>query len=232
MPKAIITGASRGLGLALARELARRQWELVIDARGADALALAAAGALGPDERHGRPGDVADERHRQALVSATEGAIELLVNNASILGPEPATGSCRLPTRRRCETSTRSICWRRWRSCSSHCRGCRRAHGSSTSPPTRPSSRTRDGAATAHPRPRSSSSSAILAAELPALRVYAVDPGRHAYRAASAGVSRGGHLRSRCARGQRARIAGADRRRAAEWALSLQRAAAEAGGAV
>jgi len=40
-PVAIVTGASRGLGLALARELAARGWRLVIDARGADALTAA-----------------------------------------------------------------------------------------------------------------------------------------------------------------------------------------------
>ncbi len=89
MPKAIITGASRGLGLALARELARRQWELVIDARGAEALALAAAELSDLTSVIAVPGDVADERHRQALVSASDGAIELLVNNASVLGPSP-----------------------------------------------------------------------------------------------------------------------------------------------
>ena len=89
MPKAIITGASRGLGLALARDLARRRWELVIDARGAEALELVAAELSGLTSVTAVPGDVADERHRQALVGATEGAIDLLVNNASVLGPSP-----------------------------------------------------------------------------------------------------------------------------------------------
>ena len=40
---ALITGASRGLGLALARVLARRGWTLIIDARGEQALAAAKA---------------------------------------------------------------------------------------------------------------------------------------------------------------------------------------------
>jgi NAD(P)-dependent dehydrogenase (short-subunit alcohol dehydrogenase family) len=86
MPTAIITGASRGLGLALARALDERGWRLVVDARGADALEAATneltnAVAL--------PGDVADPKHRSALVALAGPQIDLLVNNASILGPSP-----------------------------------------------------------------------------------------------------------------------------------------------
>ena len=95
MPTAIITGASRGLGLALARALAQRNWNLVIDARGAEALEKAAEelSAEAPEgaEVVAIPGDVADDRHRQALVEAAEklGGPDLLVNNASLLGPSP-----------------------------------------------------------------------------------------------------------------------------------------------
>ena len=85
MKTAIVTGASRGLGLALARALAERDWRLVIDARGAAALEAAreelAAVAL--------PGDVADEAHRRELVAAAGERIDLVVNNASVLGPSP-----------------------------------------------------------------------------------------------------------------------------------------------
>jgi len=86
MPTAIITGASRGLGLALARALDERGWRLVLDARGAEALEaqtqeLRNAVAL--------PGDVADAGHRSALVALAGPQIDLLVNNASILGPSP-----------------------------------------------------------------------------------------------------------------------------------------------
>jgi NAD(P)-dependent dehydrogenase (short-subunit alcohol dehydrogenase family) len=84
MPTAIVTGASRGLGLALARALAERGWRLVIDAREAAPL-HAAAGELGAV---GIPGDVADAAHREALVAAA-GPVDLLVNNASVLGPSP-----------------------------------------------------------------------------------------------------------------------------------------------
>jgi NAD(P)-dependent dehydrogenase (short-subunit alcohol dehydrogenase family) len=89
MPVAIITGASRGLGLALAEGLAADGWRLVVDARGADDLA-AAVKELG-DQVVGVPGDVTDPAHRAALVAAVErlGGLDLLVNNAGILGPSP-----------------------------------------------------------------------------------------------------------------------------------------------
>jgi NAD(P)-dependent dehydrogenase (short-subunit alcohol dehydrogenase family) len=86
---AIITGASRGLGLALARALAHRGWKLILDARGADELARA-------EQELGRltdvvaiVGDVADDSHRGALVHAAGERLDLLVNNASTLGPSP-----------------------------------------------------------------------------------------------------------------------------------------------
>ena len=95
MPTAIITGASRGLGLALARALVQRNWNLVLDARGAEALEKAAEG-LSEEAPEGAEvvaiaGDVANARHRQALVKAAEklGGPDLLVNNASLLGPSP-----------------------------------------------------------------------------------------------------------------------------------------------
>jgi NAD(P)-dependent dehydrogenase (short-subunit alcohol dehydrogenase family) len=85
---AIVTGASRGLGLALARALAGRGWRLIVDARGAEALDAAAAGLAGATAI---PGDVADAAHRRALVAAAEeaGRLDLLVNNASTLGASP-----------------------------------------------------------------------------------------------------------------------------------------------
>jgi NAD(P)-dependent dehydrogenase (short-subunit alcohol dehydrogenase family) len=89
MDTALITGASRGLGLALARELARRSWRLVVDARGADALEAARAELASNTEVVAVAGDVADPEHRQALVQAAGPRIDLLVNNASVLGPSP-----------------------------------------------------------------------------------------------------------------------------------------------
>jgi NAD(P)-dependent dehydrogenase (short-subunit alcohol dehydrogenase family) len=89
MDTALITGASRGLGLALARELARRSWRLVIDARGAAALEAARDELAGLTEVVALPGDIADAVHRRALVEAAGPRIDLIVNNASVLGPSP-----------------------------------------------------------------------------------------------------------------------------------------------
>ena len=89
MPTAIITGASRGLGLALARTLARRGWGLVLDARGAADLERVARELGAITEVVAVPGDVSDGWHRGALVEAAGDRIDLLVNNASVLGPSP-----------------------------------------------------------------------------------------------------------------------------------------------
>jgi NAD(P)-dependent dehydrogenase (short-subunit alcohol dehydrogenase family) len=86
MPVAIITGASRGLGLALAHALDERGWRLIVDARGGAALRAATQG-LG--RVHAIVGDLADPAHRRALVEAAGEPIDLLVNNASLLGPSP-----------------------------------------------------------------------------------------------------------------------------------------------
>ncbi len=87
-PIALITGASRGLGQALARSLHEQGWRLVLDARGTDVLNSVA---------HELPsavtvaGDVTDPLHREALAAAVDvlGGLDLLVNNASSLGVSP-----------------------------------------------------------------------------------------------------------------------------------------------
>ena len=86
MKTAIVTGASRGLGLALARALAERGWRLVVDARGGAALAEAWNGVPNVTPI---AGNLADVRHRRALVAAAGPRIDLIVNNASVLGPSP-----------------------------------------------------------------------------------------------------------------------------------------------
>lgn len=91
MRTALITGASRGLGLALARALAQRGWNLIIDAR--DPVRLRAV----RDELAARThvaaiaGDVADPRHRDELAILARGhaGVHAVINNAGELGPVP-----------------------------------------------------------------------------------------------------------------------------------------------
>jgi NAD(P)-dependent dehydrogenase (short-subunit alcohol dehydrogenase family) len=90
----IVTGASRGLGLALTRALVDRGWRIVVDARDEDALR----------REWGYPprdvviaGDVSDPAHRTALVEAAGPSIDLIVNNASTLGPSPMPALAEYP---------------------------------------------------------------------------------------------------------------------------------------
>jgi NAD(P)-dependent dehydrogenase (short-subunit alcohol dehydrogenase family) len=92
--RAIITGASRGLGLALTSALSKRGWRLAVDARGAEALEHAIAGLAGVIAV---TGDVADSDHRRRLVATAGEPIDLLVNNASLLGPSPLPLLARYP---------------------------------------------------------------------------------------------------------------------------------------
>jgi NAD(P)-dependent dehydrogenase (short-subunit alcohol dehydrogenase family) len=90
MPVALITGASLGLGRALATELARRGWSLVVDGRRPHLLDDVVAG-LAHGSVTALSGDVSDRAHRAALTEAVKrrGRLDLLVNNASSLGPSP-----------------------------------------------------------------------------------------------------------------------------------------------
>jgi NAD(P)-dependent dehydrogenase (short-subunit alcohol dehydrogenase family) len=89
-PVAVITGASRGLGRAIAVELARSGWRLVLDARGPDDLGSVQARLAG-GPHHALAGDVTDPVHRRKLAAAADslGGATLLVNNASTLGASP-----------------------------------------------------------------------------------------------------------------------------------------------
>jgi NAD(P)-dependent dehydrogenase (short-subunit alcohol dehydrogenase family) len=86
MPNALITGASRGLGRALAASLVADGWRVVVDARSAAALHDAATGW---PHATALPGDVTDEHHRHELVAAAGNELDLLVLNASSLGQTP-----------------------------------------------------------------------------------------------------------------------------------------------
>ncbi|MFF3663738.1 SDR family NAD(P)-dependent oxidoreductase [Streptomyces olivochromogenes] len=92
MPVAIITGASKGLGRALAAALAERGWDLVLDARTAGVLKETAEELSAYGTRvEALSGDVGDAGHRAGLAAAARGlgGVDLLVNNASALGAEP-----------------------------------------------------------------------------------------------------------------------------------------------
>ena len=88
---ALVTGASRGLGLALAQGLAERGWRLIIDARGEAALKTARAGLAKYTTVAAVSGDVTDPAHRRALAVTAQamGGLDAVVNNASVLGPSP-----------------------------------------------------------------------------------------------------------------------------------------------
>lgn len=88
---ALITGASRGLGLALARELAQRGWQLVINARGTEALEEVRAELDGSAKVVAIAGDVVESEHREALANAVDelGGLDAVINNAGMLGPSP-----------------------------------------------------------------------------------------------------------------------------------------------
>jgi NAD(P)-dependent dehydrogenase (short-subunit alcohol dehydrogenase family) len=98
MKNALITGVSKGLGLALARKLSENGWGLVMDARSSEALeqvhaelSARSSGPSGTAKLIAIPGSVTDETHRQKLAEAARklGGLDAVVNNASYLGPSP-----------------------------------------------------------------------------------------------------------------------------------------------
>ncbi len=174
MSFAIITGASRGLGLALTRSLHAGGWELVVDARDADALHAATAGL---ERVTAVAGDVTDPGHRHALVEAAAGRpVDLLVSNASRLGPSPLPPLAEHPLdelARVYETNVLAPLGLVQLALPSLAPGAAIVHVSS------------DAAAEAYPgwggygssKAALDHLSAVLAAEHPGLRVYSVDPG-------------------------------------------------------
>lgn len=90
-PIALITGASRGLGLALARHLATDGWQLIITARSAKALEAVRTQLNQYTPVTAIAGDVSHVAHRQAVAAVVQkmGGLDVVVNNASILGPSP-----------------------------------------------------------------------------------------------------------------------------------------------
>lgn len=86
---ALLTGGSAGLGRALLTALTGDGWRVVTDARDARRLTATVAALPRPDLVTALPGDVADPAHRAALAAAVGDRLDLLVANASDLGPSP-----------------------------------------------------------------------------------------------------------------------------------------------
>jgi NAD(P)-dependent dehydrogenase (short-subunit alcohol dehydrogenase family) len=89
IPTALVTGASRGLGRALATALNAAGWRLVVDGRDPARLAATVAALPRPDLVTAVAGNITDPTHRAALAAAAGPRVDLLVNNASTLGPSP-----------------------------------------------------------------------------------------------------------------------------------------------
>ena len=91
---ALITGASRGLGLALARGLAARGWNLILTARDGDRLRSARNELAAHTHVAAIAGDVTEPAHREALAVLARGhaGLHALINNAGALGPSPQPG--------------------------------------------------------------------------------------------------------------------------------------------
>ncbi len=89
MSTALVTGGSRGFGLALAGALTVADWDVIVDGR--DRLSLEAAARRLGARLHIVPGDMTDAGHRRELVNEARrlGGLDLLVNNAGTMGPSP-----------------------------------------------------------------------------------------------------------------------------------------------
>jgi NAD(P)-dependent dehydrogenase (short-subunit alcohol dehydrogenase family) len=175
---ALITGASRGLGLALARRLAAEGWTLIIDARGTEALEATRAELAELTRVVAITGDVTDEQHRRALARAAHeaGGLDTLVNNASILGPSPQPELLDYPL---------DVLEEVYRTNAVAPLALVQAVGKDLKPGARILNVTSDAGVEPYPgwggygssKAALEHLSAILAAEKPSLRIYRVDPG-------------------------------------------------------
>jgi NAD(P)-dependent dehydrogenase (short-subunit alcohol dehydrogenase family) len=175
---ALITGASRGLGLALARGLAARGWNLIITARDPARLRAARDELAAVTHVAAIAGDVADAAHRRALAVLARGhaGLDAVVNNAGALGPSPLPGVLDYPLDALADVlRVNAIA----------ALGVVQAVRAELKPGARVLSITSDAAVTPYPgwggygasKAALEHLSAVLAAEHPELAVYWVDPG-------------------------------------------------------
>lgn len=175
---ALITGASRGLGLALARGLAARGWNLIITARDAERLRAARDELAAVTHVAALPGDVADPAHQHALAVLARGhaGLDAVVNNAGVLGPSPQPALLDYPPDTLLEVYVANVIAPL---------GVLQALRPALKPGARIVNVTSDAAVNAYPgwggygssKAALEQLSAVLAAENPELRVYWVDPG-------------------------------------------------------
>lgn len=175
---ALITGASRGLGQALGRRLAKMGWRLIIDARGAEDLEGMQKELSLHTEIIAIPGDVSDESHRQKIAGAAHemGGLDAIVNNASVLGPSPQPELLNYPLDDLAEVFQINVIAPL---------AILQAIKSALKPGATVINITSDAGIEAYPgwggygssKAALEHMSAVLAAENPALRVYWVDPG-------------------------------------------------------
>jgi NAD(P)-dependent dehydrogenase (short-subunit alcohol dehydrogenase family) len=175
---ALITGASRGLGLALSRGLAARGWNLILTARDPERLRLARDELAQITHVAALPGDVVDPAHREALAVLARGhaGLDAIVNNAGILGPSPQPTLLEYPLEMLVEVFLTNVL--------APLAVIQELRGE-LKPGARIINVTSDAAVTAYPgwggygasKAALEQLSAVLAAENRDLRVYSVDPG-------------------------------------------------------
>jgi NAD(P)-dependent dehydrogenase (short-subunit alcohol dehydrogenase family) len=175
---ALITGASRGLGLALARGLAARRWNLIITARDPERLRLARNELARVTHVAALAGDVTDQVHREALAVLAQGhaGLDAVVNNAGALGPSPQPVLLEYPLEVLAHVFRANVLAPL---------GIVQALRDQLKPGARVINVTSDAARVAYPgwggygatKAALEQLSAVLAVENPELKVYSVDPG-------------------------------------------------------
>jgi NAD(P)-dependent dehydrogenase (short-subunit alcohol dehydrogenase family) len=175
---ALITGASRGLGLALSRGLARGGWNLILTSRDPERLRPVRNELAEVTHVAALAGDLTNPLHRQALavLARGHGGLDAVINNAGILGPSPQPELFDYPLDLLVEVYLANVIAPL---------GLLQAVRKELKPDARLINVTSDAGVSAYPgwggygssKAALERLSAVLAAENPDLRVYWVDPG-------------------------------------------------------